>query len=67
MASVRPRLPPLPTGLPPRLALAKWLIAPENPLPARVAVNRQWQAFFVRGFVRSLEDLGYQSEAPTHP
>ena len=34
---------------------------------ARVAVNRQWQAFFGRGFVRSLEDFGYQSEAPTHP
>jgi hypothetical protein len=47
--------------------LAKWLVSPENPLTARVVVNRQWQAFFGRGIVKSLEDFGYQSEPPTHP
>lgn len=61
-------LPSLPKDAPAnRLTFARWLFAPENPLTARVAVNRQWQAFFGRGFVRSLEDFGYQSQPPTHP
>lgn len=61
-------LPALPKDAPAnRLTFARWLFAPENPLTARVAVNRQWQAFFGRGFVRSLEDFGYQSQPPTHP
>lgn len=61
-------LPSLPKGAPAnRLTFAKWLFAPENPLTARVTVNRQWQAFFGRGLVRSLEDFGYQSEPPSHP
>jgi len=61
-------LPQLPKGAPAnRLTFAKWLFAPENPLTARVTVNRQWQAFFGRGLVKSLEDFGYQSEAPSHP
>ena len=50
-----------------RLAFARWLIDPANPLVGRVTMNRQWAAFFGRGIVRTTEDFGYQGEAPTHP
>ena len=61
-------LPPLPGGAPrDRLTLARWLVAPENPLTARVAMNQAWQAFFGRGLVATLEDFGTRGEEPTHP
>jgi len=50
-----------------RLALANWLCSPDNPLTARVMVNRLWQYHFGRGIVRSPNNFGFHGDAPTHP
>jgi mono/diheme cytochrome c family protein len=67
--------PPEPEIVPPadgkstgrRLALAKWITSPENPLTSRVIVNRLWQHHFGRGIVRSTSNFGFAGDPPTHP
>ncbi len=68
--------PAVPASLPPldvkerratRLDLANWIVAKENPLTARVFVNRLWKLYFGTGICKSVEDFGAQGEWPSHP
>lgn len=61
-------LPPLPDSAPRnRLGLAHWLVDRNNPLPARVTVNRLWHQLFGRGLVKTTEDFGIMGSRPSHP
>jgi hypothetical protein len=61
-------LPPLPAGEPHnRLALAEWTVSPENPLTARVTVNRMWNELFGAGLVETTEDFGIMGQRPSNP
>lgn len=68
MAGVPTAFHPLPEGAPAnRLGLAQWITSDENPLTARVTVNRLWARLFGKGIVATEEDFGIQGEPPTHP
>lgn len=65
-AGTSPQVAPSPVSTGRRTALAHWIAAPENPLTARVLVNRVWQHLLGRGIVASPSDLGVRGESPTH-
>ncbi|MEM9701969.1 MAG: PSD1 and planctomycete cytochrome C domain-containing protein, partial [Planctomycetota bacterium] len=59
--------PALPDGVSGRRELAAWVTSEENPLTARVFVNRVWQRLMRRGLVRSVDNFGVMGETPSHP
>jgi hypothetical protein len=59
--------PPIPSDRSGRLEFAQWLVAPSNPLTARVLVNRVWQAHFGEGLVRTPDNFGLRGDLPSHP
>jgi hypothetical protein len=60
-------LEPIPAGQSGRLQLAEWLLHPDNPLMARVIVNRVWHHLFGQGLVRSTDNFGTTGDTPSHP
>jgi hypothetical protein len=61
-------LPPMPKGVEKnRLSLAQWIVSKDNPLTARVIINRLWAQVFGEGLTKTTENLGVQGERPTHP
>ncbi|WP_295686118.1 DUF1549 and DUF1553 domain-containing protein [uncultured Nevskia sp.] len=67
ITSEKPVIVPTATSSGRRTALARWIASPQNPLTARVFVNRVWDQYFGRGIVETLSDFGKAGQKPTHP